>query len=290
MKSFLLLMTGVVLSSLLIGCSDSASKSIHTASSTGGESLGHDPHPTEGPHGGHLIELGNEEFHGEITYDATKSVTVFVLDAAAKKQVSIESREVTFNINVDGKPMQFKLAEVPDVDDPKGESSRFISSDPKLLGLFEAPFVHGTLVLRIHGQSFRGDIDIHRDGGHHEHGEDDALIWLGEPREVEGLLIRLGHHGKHLHAGETVEPAVSITRDGETVTDAKVFNSLVSADGSTALCDEVATVFEPETTDEPAHYAQGSLSIPQQAKQFVIRYRVAAGSHTVSLDAPVSAK
>ena len=28
-----------------------------------------DVHPTEGPHGGHLIELGNEEYHAELLHD-----------------------------------------------------------------------------------------------------------------------------------------------------------------------------------------------------------------------------
>lgn len=63
-------------------------------------------------------------------------------------------------------------------------------------------------------------------------------------------------------AGQEVEPAVSITRGSQPVSDAQVFNSLLSADGTTILAEEVATVFEPTTPEEPAHYAQGGLAVP----------------------------
>jgi hypothetical protein len=42
-----------------------------------------------------------------------------------------------------------------------------------------------------------------------------------------------------------VELAVSITRDGAAVADAKVFNSLVSADGLEVIRKEVPTIYEP---------------------------------------------
>jgi len=64
---------------------------------------------------------------------------------------------------------------------------------------------------------------------------------------------------------------VAITRNGEPVSDAKVFNSLMSADGETALADEVPTVFEPTTEEEPAHFAQGLLPIPKDVKKRLFR-------------------
>ncbi len=131
-----------------------------------------------------------------------------------------------------------------------------------------------------------GDRD---DEGAHSHGEDDALIWRGESIEEAGLVIRLGHHGTHLHAGEEVEPAVSITRDGEAVSDAKVFNALYSADGTTELAKEVATVYEPTTADEPAHYAQGAQSIPKGVIKGVTLFRIVpaaadAGDYDIAFD------
>ncbi len=112
-------------------------------------------------------------------------------------------------------------------------------------------------------------------GPTHSHEGGDELVWVGEDIEHDGFVLKLGHHGDHWHAGEAVEPAVSITRDGEAVPDAKVFNSLVSADGMETVGAEIATIYEPETDDEPAHYAQGNLKLPEESNQVIIRFRIA---------------
>jgi len=109
---------------------------------------------------------------------------------------------------------------------------------------------------------------------HHSHGDEDMLVWVDEGVEHEGFVLAIGHHGKYFHADSSIEPAVSITRDDMAVSDAKVFNSLVSADGAEVIGKEVPTVYEPETADEPAHYAQGQLHIPKSVKQFIIRFRI----------------
>ena len=111
--------------------------------------------------------------------------------------------------------------------------------------------------------------------GHpHSHEGGDELVWVADGIEHEGYLLSLGHHGKHLHAVSFVEPAVAITRDGVAVADARVFNSLLSADGAKVIREEVATIYEPETEAEPAHYAQGKLHMPKGSEKFVIRFRI----------------
>jgi pyoverdine/dityrosine biosynthesis protein Dit1 len=69
-------------------------------------------HPSEGPHHGSLIELGKEEFHAELVHD-DKSVTIYVLDSAAKNFVPADASEVVINVLHDGKPEQLKLAAAP---------------------------------------------------------------------------------------------------------------------------------------------------------------------------------
>lgn len=108
----------------------------------------------------------------------------------------------------------------------------------------------------------------------HSHDGDDALVWVEEYIKHEGFVLALGHHGRHLHAASSVEPAVSITRDGAAVADAKVFNSLVSADAKEVIRPEAATVYEPKTEDEPAHYAQGKLHLPKGSPRYIIRFRI----------------
>ena len=139
------------------------------------------------------------------------------------------------------------------------------------------------------GNNASANTKDNQNGHTHSHGEDDALVWEGDPKEQGGCLIKLGHHGKHLHAGEEVEPAVSITRDGKPVDDAKVFNALFSTNGK-ELAKEVATVYEPTTDEEPAHYAQGGLMIPKGASEVVVRFRIIlAGEEAVEYDMPISA-
>lgn len=123
-------------------------------------------HPSEGPHHGHLIELGEEEFHAELTHDdATKSVTVYLLDKEAKAPVAIADAEIVLNLVADGQPTQVKLAAAPQDGDPEGQSSRFSITDDKVLEALEAPKTTGRLNVTINGKAYSGTVE------HHEHGE-----------------------------------------------------------------------------------------------------------------------
>jgi hypothetical protein len=297
-------LVALLTAALLVGCgteptqtaSDQASDSPPAIVETDGA---HD-HPSEGPHGGDLIELGNEEYHGELLHPHSDDgggenvVAIFILDGSAKNVVPIEATEVTLNLVHDGKPAQFQLAASPEEGEHEGKSSRFVSSDAGLLAHFGEEEIDGRLAVTINGKAYNGELHHHHDG--HEHGDDhahshsgdDALIWR---RDVEraGYAIRLGHHGEHLHAGEEVEPAIGITRDGKPVSDAKVFNTLVAEDEETIAAKEAATIYEPPTAEEPAHYAQGGLTIPADAKRIIIRYRILlpADAGEVTYDVPV---
>ncbi|MCP4169883.1 MAG: hypothetical protein GY758_03815 [Fuerstiella sp.] len=124
----------------------------------------------------------------------------------------------------------------------------------------------------------------------HTHGDADKLVWVRSDIEEGEFLISLGHHGEHFHGGDDIEPAISISRGEEDVSDAVVYNSLVAEEGETVLCEEQATVFEPKTDEEPAHYAQGGLTIPKETPTFLIRFRIqlpgveAESTHDITLD------
>jgi hypothetical protein len=131
---------------------------------------GHDhaahAHPSEGPHHGHLMELGQEEYHAELTHDdATKTVTVYLLDKEAKAPVAIADAEIMLNLVVDGKPLQAILAAAPQEGDPAGQASRFSIIDEKVLEALEAPKTTGRLNVTIVGKAYTGSVE------HHEHGE-----------------------------------------------------------------------------------------------------------------------
>lgn len=133
-------------------------------------------HPHEGPHDGSLIELGNEEYHGELVHDEkTGAVTIYILDGHVENAVPIAASEITINLTHDGEAEQFKLAASPDEGDPEGKSSRFVSDDEHLSEDLDHDDVKARLVLEIDGKSFAGDIahDHDHDEGHDDHDEDD---------------------------------------------------------------------------------------------------------------------
>ena len=122
-------------------------------------------HPSEGPHHGSLVELGNEEFHAELVHDDS-SVTIYILDAAAKKAVPIDAADLTINVMHEGKPEQFKLLANPDTGDPSGKSSRFTLADEELAGHIDDEAAAPKLSVTINGTPYRGEIK-------HDHGGDD---------------------------------------------------------------------------------------------------------------------
>jgi hypothetical protein len=132
--------------------------------------------PSEGPHGGQLVELGNEQYHAEIVHDdSAGTVTVYLLDAAAEKAVPIDAAELTINLKHAGKPEQFKLTASPDADDPPGRSSRFVSEDQELGEDLDREGADPRLVVTIEGKPYTASIEHDHDHGdehHHEHGDD----------------------------------------------------------------------------------------------------------------------
>lgn len=126
-------------------------------------------HPTEGPHHGSLVELGDEEYHGEVVHGTDGTVTVYILDGSAKNVVPIDADEVTVNVSHDGQPEQFTLAASPDVGDPEGKSSRFVSTDAELGEHLDEEGAAPKLVVMIEGTSFSGTIEHSHD---HEHGHE----------------------------------------------------------------------------------------------------------------------
>ncbi len=127
-------------------------------------------HATEGPHHGHLIELGQEEYHAELTHDEkTHKVTVYLLDGAAKSSVATESQELSINLVVEGRPVQFTLPAAPLASDPPGQTSRFELVDETLCDAWDVPQVKGRLNVSIDGNVFSGTIEHDEHGQHDDH-------------------------------------------------------------------------------------------------------------------------
>ncbi len=126
-------------------------------------------HPSEGPHHGDLIELGNEDYHAELVHGDGGEVTIYVLDSAAKVAVPIEATEVTINLTHEGEAEQFKLLAAPDTGDDAGKSSRFTLKDEHLAEDLDAKGTVAKLVLTINGTQFTGKIEHAHDHAEHDH-------------------------------------------------------------------------------------------------------------------------
>jgi hypothetical protein len=270
-----------------------------------GQSAAHSHHHhhhhgnSRGPHGGRIIALDIDAYHGELTHDdKANRVGIYMLGEDTATPAPIDAKSVTIIAMADDKPTQFTLAAVPQPGDPAGKSSYFeLVSEPLLAmvtGKLHPSIKDAQLSVTIDGKPHTGEIDTepeHEHAASHSHGEDDALVWQKEVND-QGYKISLGHHGVQLLAGQKVEPAAQITREDKPVADAKVFNALLEANGNKVLSEEVAAVYEPPTGDEPSHYAQGALKIPPGTREAVIRFRIVLpeGKGEKTYDVPVAVK
>ena len=274
----------------------------HTHGHDHGHSHHHGHDHGHGPHGGHIIELGSEDYHAELTHDeASHRVGVYLLGGDAATAAPIDAASLTIYVPADGEPAQYDMPAVPQPGEAAGQSSYFeLASEPLhavVSGQSQSANVEVRVSIMIDGMPHVGIIETeelrhdHPALHSHHHADDDTLVWRKETSE-QGYDIALGHHGVMLLAGADVEPAVQITREGKPVADARVFNVLLAADGQTELADEAPTVYEPRTSEEPAHYAQGALKIPAGTREAIIRYRIVlpAGKGERTFDVPVTVK
>lgn len=130
-----------------------------------------DGHPEEGPHHGHLIELGKEDYHAELAHDeTTHTVTIYLLDSSAKESVPIEASELLVNLSSGEKPAQYSLPAMPDSSDPSGKFSRFQLKDEALCDSICAPNAKGRVNVQIAGKTYSGVIEkISHEGHAHKH-------------------------------------------------------------------------------------------------------------------------
>lgn len=131
-------------------------------------------HPTAGPNGGELIELGDEEYHAELLHDESSGdVTIFILDASAKNYVLLEAAELTINLKHDGQAEQHKLQAIPQEGEPAGKSSRFVAKGNRELSeAIEHEDANARLQVTIADKAYSGKIEHgHEDHDHdHDHG------------------------------------------------------------------------------------------------------------------------
>lgn len=181
----MLSLPALMLTLLITGCSDAPPSTGGTGSDAvtaidSSTEMSHS-HPTEGPHHGVLIELGAEEYHGELVHDeAAGTVTVWILDSTAKTTVPIDAEEITINLRLSDRGEQYRLQASAEAGDPPDRSSRFLCTDRGLGEDLHQEDAQAMLALSIEGRAFRGSIPHrhhhadHAHGHHHAHDHDHA--------------------------------------------------------------------------------------------------------------------
>jgi hypothetical protein len=151
------------------GSSTASKGGAKTASKDGhdhdhGHDHGHDhSHAAQGPHKGHIVELGEEEYHAEWTHDDESGlVAVYILDKEMKKDVPIESKQVEITTKIGDAEKVYQLdAEYP-ADGDKTKSAKFVVEDKSLITALLAAGKEGataTLSVEIAGKKFTSAID-----------------------------------------------------------------------------------------------------------------------------------
>lgn len=113
-------------------------------------------HAHMAPHGGALIELGDELAHLEIVLDpATGTLTGYTLDGEAEQPVRVAQPTIALAVTLPGQPaLDVTLAAVPSslTGETVGDTSQFRAVAPALVGARQFDGVVTTLAVR--GQEF----------------------------------------------------------------------------------------------------------------------------------------
>jgi hypothetical protein len=134
------------------------------------------PHSHDsGPNGGHLIELGEEEYHAELVFDEeTRVTTIFVLDGHAKSPVPIKATELELHLEGDTDHDELMFAASPLESDGEGMSSRFeLAADDLPESVKDEEDFKGHLHIEIDGKNFNGELEHDHEGGDGDKHDDD---------------------------------------------------------------------------------------------------------------------
>jgi hypothetical protein len=138
-------------------------------------------HEEAGPHNGHIIELGADGYHAELTHDdAEQRVGIYILDGSAKSAAPIDAQSVTIHVTVADAPSEYVLPAVAQPGDPEGKASYFeLVSEPLCKVVCgEVEDTHARVNITIDGKPYVGLIETHHEHDHdhdhaHPHSHDD---------------------------------------------------------------------------------------------------------------------
>jgi hypothetical protein len=109
---------------------------------------GHD-HAAHGPHDGHIVEIGDEEYHAEWTHDGKGKITVYILDKEMKKEVPIAAEKIVIDTMIQDKANSFELEAVNPTEGETPMASQFEITDVGLEGVLTSLGENVTATLKL---------------------------------------------------------------------------------------------------------------------------------------------
>lgn len=147
---------------VLAGCQPAAETRTFTASDdvTHADDHAHVHEHAHGPHDGHIVELGGEDYHAEITLDATtRKLTAYLLAADLKTPLPTDAAHVSVRLKVGDETQELLLTPQPQAGDGDGKASQFTQTEGTLPeSIKDAEGLEGEVVVSISGTQYRGAI------------------------------------------------------------------------------------------------------------------------------------
>ena len=166
---------GLALSLCLFSCdkSEPAARPFDDKTDNVSNTTPPEAHHEHGPNGGHVLELGHEEYHAEVAMDQSRKLTVYLLDEHVKAAKPVENGTLQIVTKVDGKDVTLDLVAAPLDSEKDGKSSRFELAADKVPGaVMDIEGLTGNLTLKVGDKSLTTSLTEEHDHGHdhdHEH-------------------------------------------------------------------------------------------------------------------------
>jgi hypothetical protein len=163
----------------VIGCSPGQDPNTDRDADSGDAHTSHDGHDHEahaghdhaalGPNEGHVVVLGDEEYHIEWLHDDDAgTVTAILLDGEMKEEVSTTADVVTVEVTIgDAEPRKYELPAVNRSDDQSPRASRFELTEPALITALKlGEGVKVVLHVEVDGKTYSAPVEHEADYGH----------------------------------------------------------------------------------------------------------------------------
>lgn len=165
---------GLALSLCVAGCNDAAptARTFDDKTDNVNNTAPPEHAHVHGPNGGHIVELGEEEFHAEVAMDTSRKLTVYLLDEAVKAAKPVDNGTLQITTKVDGNDVVLDLVAAPLDTEKDGKCSRFELAADKVPGaIMDIEGLTGDLSLKFGDKTLKTSLTEEHDHDHAHEGE-----------------------------------------------------------------------------------------------------------------------